>query len=109
MEQFLTSKNTDIVVHLKKEFLDGLSIEIPKMVDAFSNPATEQTESRKKWNYDHAFDFLYGETIGWIEGYIIRSFIETYKREPSTSELAEISSVIELYSDQIRKNFRKIR
>ena len=54
-------------------------------------------------------DFLYGETIGWIEGYIIRSFIETYKREPSTSELAEISSVIVLYSDQIRKNFRKER
>ena len=96
-------------MHLDKEFLDGLAIEIPKMVEAFSNPATEQTESRKKWNYDHAFDFLYGETIGWIEGYIVRSFIEVYKREPSTSELAEISSVIELYSNQIRKNFRKIK
>ena len=96
-------------MQLSKEFLDSLAIEIPKMVEAFSNPTTEQTESRKKWNYDHAFDFLYGETIGWIEGYIIRSFIETYKREPSTSELAEISSVIVLYSDQIRKNFRKIR
>ena len=96
-------------MHLDKEFLDGLAIEIPKMVEAFSNPTMEQTESRKKWNYDHAFDFLYGETIGWIEGYIVRSFIEVYKREPSTSELAEISSVIELYSNQIRKNFRKIK
>ena len=62
-------------MQLSKEFLDGLATEIPKMVEAFSNPTTEQTESRKKWNYDHAFDFLYGETIGWIEGYIIRSFI----------------------------------
>ena len=87
----------------------GLATEMRKKVETFSNPNTKRTESRKKWNYDHAFDFLYGETIGWIEGYIIRSFIETYKREPSTSELAEISSVIVLYSDQIRKNFRKIR
>jgi hypothetical protein len=96
-------------MHLSKEFLDGLSIEIPKMVEAFSNPNKEQTESRKKWNYDHAFDFLYGETIGWIEGYIIRSFIEIYKREPSVSELSEISSVIVLYADQIKENFKKIR
>ena len=109
MEQFLSSRNTKIFVRLSKEFLDSLAIEIPKMVEAFSNPDMEQTESRKKWNYDHAFDFLYGETIGWIEGYIIRSFIEVYKREPSTSELSEISSIIVLYSDQIRKNFREIR
>ena len=109
MQQFLTSRNTEIVVRLNKEFLDSLAIEIPKMVEAFSNPTTEQTESRKKWNYDHAFDFLYGETIGWIEGYIIRSFIEIYKREPSASELSEISSVIVLYADQIKENFKKIR
>ena len=40
-------------MHLDKEFLDGLAIEIPKMVEAFSNPTMEQTESRKKWNYDN--------------------------------------------------------
>ena len=96
-------------MHLSKEFLNGLAVEIPKMVEAFSNPNKEQMESRKKWNYDHAFDFLYGETIGWIEGYVIRSFIEIYKREPSISELSEISSVIVLYADQIRENFKKIR
>ena len=34
-------------MQLSKEFLDGLATEIPKMVEAFSNPTTEQTESRK--------------------------------------------------------------
>jgi len=52
---------------------------------------------------------LYGETIGWIQGYIIRSFIEVYKREPSKEELAEISSLIEAFSDQIQKNLERLR
>ena len=38
-------------MQLSKEFLDGLATEIPKMVEAFSNPTTEQTESRKKSDY----------------------------------------------------------
>ena len=73
------------------EFLNSIKSEIPKMIKAFANPFEDQTASKKKWNYDHSFDFLYGETIGWIQGYIIRSFIEVYKREPSKEELAEIS------------------
>ena len=91
------------------EFLNSIKSEIPKMIKAFANPFKDQTESKKKWNYDHSFDFLYGETIGWIQGYIIRSFIEVYKREPTKEELAEISSLIEAFSDQIQKNLEKLR
>ena len=94
---------------LETDFLREIGDEIPKMIMAFAKPLDDQTESQQKWKFDNPFNFLYGETIGWIEGYITAVFLLEYGRSPSDDEKNQISSIIQLHSKQIRQNFENLK
>ena len=82
---------------------------ITVFIDEVLKPRGKSTSYLHKtiWEYEHAFDFIYGQKTGFILGLISGYYLATYGKEPSEIEMAEISEIIQLRRDEIRNSVRK--
>jgi len=90
---------------LDKEFKNKISMFIDEVLKPHgkSSPYLHKTI----WEYEHAFDFNYGQKTGFILGLISGYYLATYGSSPSEIEMAEISETIQLRKDEIRNSIRK--
>ncbi len=88
-----------------KEFKDKIIVSI----DEILKPHGEHSLFLLKtiWEYDNAFDFIYGQKTGLIIGFISGYYLATYGKKPSEIEVAEISEIVQLRKNEIRNSVRQ--
>ena len=59
------------------------------------------------WEYEHDFDFIYGQKSGMIIGLIFGYYVKKFGRHPDEVEMADIANTLQSYRDEIKKNSRK--
>ena len=64
---------------------------------------------KKLWKFEHEFDFMYGQVVGWVGGYANGLFFIENSRQPSQQEYFEINKIIEEHAVKIRKKINKLR
>ena len=84
-----------------EEFLKTLDIYIRKDIQYWST--WRPNNEAKMWNYDNAFNFWYGHTIGMCTRTAIQVFIDMYHKKPSKLENKAIIDKIIEYSQEYKK------
>ncbi len=92
---------------LDKEFQD----KIKSLIDECLIPHGIQTHELDKefWNYHTDDDFKYGHKAGVILGISLGYYIAKYGKLPSDEDLTEMTEMVELRKDDIKKSFADIR
>ena len=90
-----------------EDFLRQLDVYIKRDIQYWS--AWRPNERAIIWQYDNAFDFWYGHTIGITTRTVIQIFIDTYKRKPSQLEDIAIIDKISEYAPQYKQAFEHLR
>ncbi len=92
---------------LDKEF----HVKITSLIDECLIPHGIQTHECNKefWNYRSDDDFKLGHKAGVILGIILGYYIAKYDKVPSGEDLSEMTEMVELRKDEIKKSFADIR
>ncbi len=92
---------------LDKEF----HVKITSLIDECLIPHGIQTHECNKefWNYRSDDDFKLGHKAGVILGIILGYYIAKYGKVPSGEDLSEMTEMVELRKDEIKKSFADIR
>ncbi len=92
---------------LDKEF----HVKITSLIDECLIPHGIQTHECNKefWNYRSDDDFKLGHKAGVILGIILGYYISKYGKVPSGEDLSEMTEMVELRKDEIKKSFADIR
>ena len=92
---------------LDKEF----HVKITSLIDECLIPHGIQTHECNKefWNYRSDDDFKFGHKAGVILGIILGYYIAKYGKVPSGEDLSEMTEMVELRKDEIKKSFADIR
>jgi len=92
---------------LDKEF----HVKITSLIDECLIPHGIQTHECNKefWNYRSDDDFKLGHKAGVILGIILGYYIAKYSKVPSGEDLSEMTEMVELRKDEIKKSFADIR
>ncbi len=92
---------------LDKEF----HVKITSLIDECLIPHGIQTHECDKefWNYRSDDDFKLGHKAGVILGIILGYYIAKYGKVPSGEDLSEMTEMVELRKDEIKKSFADIR
>ncbi len=82
--------------------------EFEEIIEDYISIKTDQKHTprlNKIWKIEHnEFEFLYGETIGYLTGMASGMIIGQYKRDVSTDETNEIFEIVESYASKIRES-----
>jgi len=91
---------------LDKEF----HVKITSLIDECLIPHGIQTHECNKefWNYRSDDDFRFGHKAGVILGIILGYYIAKYGKVPSGEDLTEMTEMVELRRDEIKKSFADI-
>ena len=89
------------------KFLNTLEIYVRRDIQYWSKWRPNNEASM--WNYDNAFDFWYGHTIGMCTRTVIQIFIDMYDRKPSQLENKAIIDKINEYSGEYKKAFEHLK
>ena len=91
---------------LEKEFKD----KIKSLIDDCLVPHGIQTHecNKKFWNYISDDDFNYGHKVGEVMGIILGYYIAKYGKIPTDEDLMEMTEMIELHKEDIKKSFADI-
>jgi hypothetical protein len=68
-------------------------------------PKERLPKLRKVWKCDSAYDFLYGNRVGYYAGLAEGFMLERHKRNLTEQESEEIFQLIERYTKKIRRYF----
>ena len=91
---------------LEKEFQD----KIKSLIDECLIPHGIQTHECEKehWKYNSEDDFKYGHKAGVVIGIIIGYYIAKYGKLPDNEDLTEMTVMVEVRTDDIKKSFSDI-
>ena len=91
---------------LEKEFQD----KIKSLIDECLIPHGIQTHECEKehWKYNSEDDFKYGHKAGVVIGIIIGYYIAKYGKLPDNEDLTEMTIMVEVRTDDIKKSFSDI-
>ena len=86
-------------------------VKITSLIDECLIPHGIQTHECNKefWNYRSDDDFKFGHKAGVILGIILGYYIAKYGKVPSGEDLSEMTEMVELRKDEIKKSFADIR
>ena len=90
---------------LEKEFRDTALGIIEDFLKPYGIPSPGL--AKMIWQYEHDFDFAYGQKIGMILGMIFGYYISQYNKSPPESDLLEISEMIQLRREDIKNSIRR--
>ena len=87
-----------------------LHVKITSLIDECLIPHGIQTHECNKefWNYRSDDDFRFGHKAGVILGIILGYYIAKYGKVPSGEDLTEMTEMVELRRDEIKKSFADI-
>jgi len=91
---------------LDKEF----KIKICSLMDECLIPHGIQTHEcgQEHWKFNSEEDFKYGHKAGVVMGISLGYYIAKYGKLPSNEDLIEITKMVEVRKDEIRKSFADI-
>jgi len=91
---------------LEKEF----QTKICSLMDECLIPHGIQTHEcdKKHWKFNSEEDFKYGHKAGVVMGISLGYYIAKYGKLPSNEDLIEITKMVEVRKDEIRKSFADI-
>ncbi len=91
---------------LDKEFED----KIKSLIDECLIPHGIQTHecTKEHWKYNSDDDFNYGHKAGVVMGITLGYYIAKYGKIPVEEDLEEITKMVELRKDEIKKSFADI-
>ena len=93
-------------MELEKEF----QAKIKSLIDECLIPHGIQTYECEKehWKFNSEDDFKYGHKAGVVIGIIIGYYIAKYGKLPVDKDLTEMTEMVELRTDDIKKSFSDI-
>ena len=59
------------------------------------------------FKYEHDFDYIYGNRVGYVLGLVCGYYVGKYGTNPPEEELLEISEAIQLRINDIKNNIKK--
>ncbi len=93
---------------LGDDFLKELDKSINRDIQYWSNWNLDP-DVNIVWDYDNAFDFWYGHTIGMSTRTAIQVFIDIYKRKPTQIENLAIIQKINDHKSQYKQAFENLK
>ncbi len=92
---------------LDKEF----QTKICSLMDECLIPHGIQTHEcdKEHWKFNSEEDFQYGHKAGLVMGISLGYYIAKYGKLPSDEDLTEMTKMVELRKDEIKKSFADIR
>ena len=91
---------------LEKEF----HMKISSLIDECLIPHGIQTPECEKdhWKYNSEDDFKYGHKAGVVFGIVLGYYIAKYGKIPPEDDMMEMTKLVELRKDEIKKSFADI-
>ena len=91
---------------LEKEF----HMKISSLIDECLIPHGIQTHECDKevWKFHSDDDFKYGHKAGVVMGIVLGYYIAKYGKLPDNEDLTEMTHLVELRKDEIKKSFADI-
>ena len=91
---------------LEKEFQD----KIKSLIDECLIPHGIQTHEcdKEHWEFHAEEDFKYGHKAGVVMGITLGYYIAKYGKLPTDEDLTEMTEMVELRKDEIKKSFADI-
>lgn len=92
-------------IMLEKEFRDKAL----EFIEVLLKPYDKSSPGLHKmiWQYEHGFDFVYGQKTGMMLGTIFGYYIRQYNKSPPEDDLLEILEMIQLRREDIKNSIRK--
>jgi hypothetical protein len=78
-------------------------------ISVIKRVSKDTSEYQQLWKFNHAWDYLYGESVGFIIGACYNTFTNSFGRPPNNSEQAEMNAVLLAKAQEIREALKQLQ
>jgi len=89
----------------RKEFRHFIEDEIASI----GRPNFPVERHKSVWKYQNAWDFMYGQEVGFLHGWFIGYWGAERGGKPTDEEIVEINELVEEYALQLREKLEQYR